>query len=101
MPTMNNTKFSQTKNPAVILSAFKKRTSKESPAYTKTFHIFIKNRTSENHANVGVATVISNKHVFTQITLNLNLESIAISISFPKSIHICNIYVSNNSPLIC
>ena len=37
IPTMNKTKFSQTKNPAVILSSFRKRTSKESPAYTKTF----------------------------------------------------------------
>ena len=65
----------------------------------KYFNTFVKNRVNENHASEGVAIVISDKYDFTEIKLNSNLETVVISISFPKRIHICNIYISNNFPL--
>ena len=43
--------------------------------------------------------VISNKYNSTEIPLNWNLEAVAISISFPKRIHIWNIYIPNSFSL--
>ena len=65
----------------------------------KHFNTFVKNRVNENHASGGVAIVISDKYDSTEIPLNSNLEAVAISISFPKRIHICNIYIPNSFPL--
>ena len=43
--------------------------------------------------------VISDKYDSTEIPLNSNSEAVAISISFPKRTHICNIYILNSFPL--
>ena len=65
----------------------------------KHFNTFVKNRVNENHASGGVAITISDKYDSTEIQLNSNLEAVAISISCPKKIHICNIYIPNSFPL--
>ena len=74
---------------------------KKSPVYTKTCQHLRQKRTNENHASEGAAFVISNKYVSTEISLKLNLEAVAISISFTKRIYICiiNVYFTNNFPL--
>ena len=65
----------------------------------KHFNIFVRNRVNENHASGGVVIVISDKYDSTEIPLNSNSEAVAISISFPKRTHICNIYIPNSFAL--
>ena len=46
-----------------------------------------------------MAIVTLNKHGSAEIPFYSNLEAVAISISLPKRIHICNIYISNSFTL--
>ena len=64
----------------------------------KHFNTFVKNRVNENDASGGVGIIISDKYDSTEILLKSNLEAVVISISFPKRIHICNIYIPNSFP---
>ena len=95
---MNNSKYSYTIS-VQTLSVFKKQISKETTSLHLNTSTFVKNRVNENHASGGVAITISDKYDSTEIQLNSNLEAVAISISCPKKIHICNIYIPNSFPL--
>ena len=71
---------------------------KESPVYTKTFQ-YLRQKPGKRKPRQRRGDHCNFKYDSTEIPLNSNLKAVAISILFPKRIHICNIYIPNNFPL--
>lgn len=62
----------------------------------KGFKCFNKNRTNCHHASGGVATFVKENFSATELHISSDLEVVAIQISFPINICICNIYIPNS-----
>lgn len=71
---------------------FKDNNSWNIKGYTK----LTKNRIGAELASGGVATYIRNDIKATEIQLQTNIEAIAVQITLPISLCICNIYLPNS-----
>ncbi|KAA5651090.1 hypothetical protein F3G64_36525, partial [Pseudomonas aeruginosa] len=60
---------------------------------------FYKNRMQSSRASGGVTIFIKPHTIPEEITLNTNLEAVAIKVKFPLPITLCNIYLPNSNPI--
>ena len=64
----------------------------------KNYKTFTKNRIT-NHASGGVAIYMKDTLFSQEITITSNLEVVAVKVTLPINLHICNIYLPNSQQL--
>jgi len=66
----------------------------------KNYTGYIKNHTMTNRASGGVVTYIKNNIYSEEVIIQTHLETVVTLVELDKQLCICNIYISNSTPLM-